>query len=69
MDPDQTAGICRLVLIHAPARKPIKLVLSWRGSFIIEFITVSSELIRQMDVENVVFGNKLVQKYVHNVTD
>jgi hypothetical protein len=31
MDPDQTARMRRLVLIHA-GRKPIMLVLSWRGS-------------------------------------
>jgi hypothetical protein len=29
MDPDQTAGMRRLVWIHA-GRKPIKLILSWR---------------------------------------
>jgi hypothetical protein len=33
MDPDQTAGMCMLVLIHA-GRKPTMLVLSWRGSII-----------------------------------
>jgi hypothetical protein len=32
MDPDQTAWMCRLVWNHA-GRKPIMLVLSWRGSF------------------------------------
>jgi hypothetical protein len=31
MDPDQTARMRRLVWIHA-GRKPIMLVLSWRGS-------------------------------------
>jgi hypothetical protein len=31
MDPDQTARMCRLVWIHT-GRKPIMLVLSWRGS-------------------------------------
>jgi hypothetical protein len=31
IDPDQTAQMRRLVLIHA-GRKPIMLVLSWRGS-------------------------------------
>jgi hypothetical protein len=35
MDPDQTAQ--RLVWIHA-GRKPIMLVLSWRGSFVIFWI-------------------------------
>jgi hypothetical protein len=33
MDPNQTARMRRLVWIHA-GRKPIMLVLSWRGSFI-----------------------------------
>jgi hypothetical protein len=33
MDPDQTARMRRLVWIHA-GRKPIMLVLSWRGSYI-----------------------------------
>jgi hypothetical protein len=32
MDPDQTTRMRRLVWIHA-GRKPIMLVLSWRGSF------------------------------------
>jgi hypothetical protein len=32
MDPDQTALMRRLVLIHA-GRKPIMLVLSWHGSY------------------------------------
>jgi hypothetical protein len=32
MDPDQTARMRRLVWIHG-GRKPIMLVLSWRGSF------------------------------------
>jgi hypothetical protein len=31
MDPDQTARMRRLLLVHA-GRKPIMLVLSWRGS-------------------------------------
>jgi hypothetical protein len=33
MDPDQTTQMRRLVWIHA-ARKPIMLVLLWRGSFV-----------------------------------
>jgi hypothetical protein len=33
MDPDQTSWMRRLVWIHAD-RKPIMLVLSWRGSFV-----------------------------------
>jgi hypothetical protein len=32
IDPDQTARVRRLVWIHA-RRKPIMLVLSWRGSY------------------------------------
>jgi hypothetical protein len=36
MDPDQTAWMRWLVWIHA-GRKPIMLVLSWRGSFIIYY--------------------------------
>jgi hypothetical protein len=32
MDPDQIARMRRLVRVHA-GRKPIMLVLSWRGSF------------------------------------
>jgi hypothetical protein len=32
MDPDQTAQMRRLVWIHA-GRRPIMLVLSWRGSY------------------------------------
>jgi hypothetical protein len=32
MDPDQTAGMRRLIWIHA-SRKSIMLVLSWRGSY------------------------------------
>jgi hypothetical protein len=32
MDPDHTARMRRLVWIHA-GRKPIMLVLSWRGSY------------------------------------
>jgi hypothetical protein len=35
MDPDQTARMLRLVWIRA-GHKRIMLVLSWRGSFIIE---------------------------------
>jgi hypothetical protein len=34
MEPDQTALMHRLVLIHA-GREPIMLVLSWRGSYIV----------------------------------
>jgi hypothetical protein len=40
MDPDQSARMPRLVLIHA-GRKLIMLVLSWRGSFIVGLQFVS----------------------------
>jgi hypothetical protein len=41
MDPDQTARMRRLVWIHA-GRKPIMLVLSWRGSYINKYFLIFS---------------------------
>jgi hypothetical protein len=35
MDPDETARMRRLVWIHT-GRKPIMLVLSWRGSYVFQ---------------------------------
>jgi hypothetical protein len=45
MDPDQTALMLRLVWIHA-GRKPIMLVLSWRGSNISIFLKWRGNLVK-----------------------
>jgi hypothetical protein len=47
MDPDQTARMRRLVWIHA-GRKPIMLVLSWRGSYSITIILQGLKWINAM---------------------
>jgi hypothetical protein len=56
MDPDQTARMRRLVLIHAGC-KPIMLVLSWRGSnvvLVLLLILHSFECRIQFDISIVV---------------
>jgi hypothetical protein len=39
MDPDQTARMRMMVWIHAD-RKPIMLVMSWRGSYYEKYIEI-----------------------------
>jgi hypothetical protein len=46
MDPDQTARMRRLVWIHA-GRKPIMLVLSWHGSYLLEIYAFLEQLVRR----------------------
>jgi hypothetical protein len=62
MDPDQTARMRRLVWIHAGC-KPIMLVLSWRGSYIMlwrmlkyRFILFTASPIKVAFISGVVVG-------------